>query len=107
MNSVSIAISAAGLLFTAAAFFIGRFSSAGTKGVAEGEQKAEIKHIKEQVDKLVLRAEESEKFDRMAKSGMRIAMLEHNRLNEHLRTAHGVTGLQDYILSNLEDAIIE
>lgn len=104
--TASIIISVVGLLFTAAAFLVGRLTAASDKGIEEGEQKAEIRHIKEQVDKLVKRAEKGEKYDRMAQSGMRLAMIEHNRLNEHLRNEHGVmSGLQDYPISVFDDAI--
>lgn len=103
MTSISLIISAAGLFFTAMAFVVGRLTAAGKRGVVEGEQKAEIKYIKEQVDKLVKRSEDREKFDRMAQSAHHLAMLEHNRLNEHLRTEHGYSsGLNDYPLSTLE-----
>ncbi len=106
MTSISLIISAVGLLFTVMAFAVGRLTAAGKKGVSEGEQKAEIKYIKQQVDKLVKRSEEREKFDRMAQSAHYLAMLEHNRLNEHLRLEHGYTsGLHDYPLSAFDEMV--
>ncbi len=104
MTSISLMISAIGLVFTVMAFAVGRLTAAGKRGVSEGEQKAEIKYIKEQVDKLVKRSEDREKFDRMAQSAHNLVMLEHNRLNEHLRLEHGYTsGLHDYPLATFEE----
>lgn len=104
MTNLSLAISAAGLLFTVLAFVIGRLTAAGNKGVSEGEQKAEIKYIKQQVDKLVKRSEEGLVYHRMAQSALNIAMLEHNRLNEHLRQEHGYnSGLFDYTLTDVAE----
>lgn len=104
MTSISLMISAIGLVFTVMAFAVGRLTAAGKRGVSEGEQKAEIKYIKEQVDKLVKRSEDREKFDRMAQSAHNLVMLEHNRLNEHLRLEHSYTsGLHDYPLATFEE----
>jgi len=106
MTSISLIISAVGLLFTVMAFAVGRLTAAGKRGVVEGEQKAEIKYIKQQVDKLVKSFEDREKFDRMAQSAHHLVMLEHNRLNEHLRLEHGYTsGLYDYPLATFEEMV--
>lgn len=97
MTTANIVISAIGLVLTFAGFAAGRLSSASKRGIEQGIQKAEIDHIKKQLDKLVQKTEEREKTDKIAREALRIAMTEHNRINDHLRCEHGRrSGLSDY-----------
>lgn len=51
MIEVSVLIAVCGFVLSAATFFIGRTTSAKSSGAADGEMKADIKHIKTSVEK--------------------------------------------------------
>ncbi len=51
MIETSVLIAVCGLAISAATFFIGRMTAAKSSGAADGEMKADIKHIKASVEK--------------------------------------------------------
>jgi len=51
MIETTILIAVCGLAISAATFFIGRMTAAKSSGAADGEMKADIKHIKASVEK--------------------------------------------------------
>lgn len=51
MIETTILIAVCGLAVSAATFFIGRMTAAKSSGAADGEMKADIKHIKASVEK--------------------------------------------------------
>lgn len=51
MIEISVLIAVCGLVVSAATFFIGRTTAAKSSGTADGEMKADIKHIKASVEK--------------------------------------------------------
>ena len=51
MIETSVLIAVCGLAISAATFFIGRMTAAKSSGAADGEMKADIKHIKISVEK--------------------------------------------------------
>lgn len=51
MIDTTILIAVCGLAVSAATFFIGRTTAARSSGAADGEMKADIKHIKASVEK--------------------------------------------------------
>ena len=55
-------IAVGGILLSAATFFIGRVTAAKSDGIADGETKANIRYIKESVDK------HDKKLDRVAEN---------------------------------------
>ncbi|MBP3294323.1 MAG: hypothetical protein J6N32_11270 [Clostridia bacterium] len=59
---IAVLISVAGILLSAAGFFIGRLTAAKTDGFADGETRANIRYIKESVDK------HDKKLDRVAEN---------------------------------------
>ena len=48
---ISVLIAIGGILLSAATFFIGRVTAAKTDGIADGEMKSDVRHIKNAVDK--------------------------------------------------------
>ena len=62
MVDITVLIAAGGILLSAATFFIGRVTAAKTDGIADGETKANIRYIKESVDK------HDKKLDRVAEN---------------------------------------
>ena len=48
---ISVLIAIGGILLSAATFFIGRVTAAKTDGIADGEMQANVRHIKDTVDK--------------------------------------------------------
>ncbi len=48
---IAVLISVAGILLSAAGFFIGRLTAAKTSGQADGEIKTNVQYIKDSVDK--------------------------------------------------------
>ena len=59
---ISVLIAVGGILLSAATFFIGRVTAAKSDGIADGETKANIRYIKESVDK------HDKKLDRVAEN---------------------------------------
>lgn len=51
MIETTVLIAVCGLAISAATFFIGRMTAAKSSGAADGEMKADIKHIKDSVEK--------------------------------------------------------
>ena len=51
MIEISVLIAVCGVVISAATFFIGRMTAAKSSGSADGEMKADIKHIKASVEK--------------------------------------------------------
>lgn len=51
MIETSVLIAVFGFAISAATFFIGRMTAARSSGAADGEMKADIKHIKDSVEK--------------------------------------------------------
>lgn len=51
MIETSVLIAVFGFAISAATFFIGRTTAAKSSGAADGEMKADIKHIKDSVEK--------------------------------------------------------
>lgn len=51
MVETSVLIAVCGLAISAATFFLGRMTAAKSSGAADGEMKADIKHIKASVEK--------------------------------------------------------
>lgn len=49
--NISVLIAIGGILLSAATFFIGRVTAAKTDGIADGEMKSDVRHIKNAVDK--------------------------------------------------------
>lgn len=48
---LSILIAVGGILLSAATFFVGRMTAAKTSGQEDGEMKANVRHIRESMDK--------------------------------------------------------
>ena len=59
---IAVLISVAGILLSAAGFFIGRLTAAKTDGQEDGEMKANVRYIRESVDK------HDKKLDRVAEN---------------------------------------
>lgn len=77
----TVLISFVGLLLSAATFLIGRVTAAKTDGIADGELRSDIKHIKAAVDKQDRRLGEaaagySELKDEIARLKERLHVLE-------------------------------
>ena len=53
MIEVTALVGVCGLAISAATFFLGRMTAAKSSGAADGEMKADIKHIKASVEKMV------------------------------------------------------
>ena len=59
---IAVLISVAGILLSAAGFYIGRLTAAKTYGQEDGEMKANVRYIRESVDK------HDKKLDRVAEN---------------------------------------
>ena len=78
MIETTVLIAVCGLAVSAATFFIGRTTAARSSGAADGEMKADIKHIKASVEK------QEKKLDGVVEN-YNNAKLEIERLNGRLK----------------------